>query len=128
MLTAFATTSAAQTTVKKEPIKPMSDVSGEMTFKQYCSPCHGVGAHGNGPAAAALKVAPPDLTLIARRAGGTFPFAKVKGKITGDDVIAAHGSRDMPTWGPLFRSVESNSVAELQLMNLIKYLEDLQVK
>jgi mono/diheme cytochrome c family protein len=128
MLTAFATAAAAQTTVKKEPIKSIGDVSGPMTFKEYCSACHGVSGHGNGPAAAALKVAPADLTLISQRAGGKFPFATVKSKITGEDVIAAHGSRDMPTWGPLFRSVDPNSVAELRLTNLIKYLEDLQAK
>jgi mono/diheme cytochrome c family protein len=129
MLTALATTAAAQTKVKEEPIKAIGDVSGSSTFTAYCTPCHGVGGHGNGPAAAALKTAPPDLTLISQRAGGTFPFAKVKAQIAGDDVIAAHGSRDMPTWGPLFKAVEtSNSVAELRLMNLVKYLENIQVK
>ena len=128
MLTAFATTAAAQTKVKQEPIKPIGDVSGPATFKEYCSACHGASGHGNGPAAAALKVAPADLTLISQKAGGAFPFAKVKSQITGDDVIAAHGSRDMPTWGPLFRSVDTNSVAEMRLTNLIKYLQDLQSK
>jgi len=128
MLTAFATTATAQTKVKQEPIKPLGDVSGAVTYREYCSACHGVSGHGNGPAAAALKVAPADLTLISKRAGGTFPFATVKSKISGDEVIAAHGSRDMPTWGPLFRSVDSGPVAELRLTNLITYLEAMQAK
>ena len=129
MLTAFATTAAAQTKVKTEPIKAVGDVSGSSTFRAYCTTCHGVGGHGNGPAAPALKVAPPDLTLISQRAGGKFPSAKVKAQITGDDVIAAHGSRDMPTWGPLFKAVDtSDSVAELRLTNLIKYVESIQAK
>lgn len=120
---------SAQKTIKQEPVKPLSDVSGTATFRAYCTSCHGVGGHGNGPAASALKTAPPDLTLISKRAGGTFPFGEVKGKITGDDVVAAHGSRDMPTWGPLFNAVDtSKSVAELRLTNLIKYLEQIQAK
>lgn len=135
MVTVFAAQASAQTntgaqkTIKKEPVKSIPEVAGSATFREYCTACHGVGGHGNGPAAAALKSAPPDLTLIAKRAGGTFPFAKVKSTITGDDVIAAHGSRDMPTWGPLFKAVDtSSSVAELRLTNLIKYLEEIQVK
>jgi mono/diheme cytochrome c family protein len=129
ILTAFATTAAAQTKVKTEPIKAVADVSGSSTFQAYCTTCHGIGGHGNGPAAAALKVAPPDLTLISQRAGGKFPSAKVKAQITGNDVIAAHGSRDMPTWGPLFKAVDtSDSVAELRLTNLIKYIDNIKAK
>jgi len=129
----FAATASAQTKsgtqIKQEPIKPIGDVAGGVTFKAYCSACHGVEGHGNGPAAVALKTAPADLTLIATRAGGKFPFATVRSQITGDDVIAAHGSRDMPTWGPLFKAADnSSSVAELRLTNLVKYLEEIQVK
>jgi mono/diheme cytochrome c family protein len=134
----FASSASAQTaqsgtgavkTIKEQPVRPLGDVAGATTFREYCSTCHGVGGHGNGPAASALKTAPSDLTLIARRAGGTFPFGTVKSKITGDDVVAAHGSRDMPTWGPLFKAVDtSSSVAELRLTNLINYLEGIQAK
>ena len=134
-VTVFGAQASAQTktgtqkTIKQEPVKSIPDVAGGATYREYCTACHGVGGYGNGPAAAALKTAPPDLTLIAKRAGGTFPFAAVKSKITGDDVIAAHGSRDMPTWGPLFKAVDtSNSVAQLRLTNLIKYLEGIQAK
>jgi mono/diheme cytochrome c family protein len=123
------TKTATQKTVKPEAVKPIADVSGAATFKEYCTSCHGPEAKGNGPAAAALKKAPADLTEIGKRAGGKFPFTKVKAQIAGDDVIAAHGSRDMPTWGPLFKSVDtSGSVAELRLTNLVKYLEDIQAK
>jgi hypothetical protein len=37
-----------------------------------------------------IKTAPADLTLISKRASGTFPFATVKSKITGDDVTTLH--------------------------------------
>jgi hypothetical protein len=42
-------------------------------------------------------------------------------------VVAAHGSRDMPMWGPVFKSVDG-SVAELRLKNLIDYLDSIQEK
>ena len=123
------TKTATQKSVKSEAVKPISDVSGAATFKEYCTSCHGLEAKGNGPAAAALKTAPADLTAITKRAGGKFPYTKVKAQIAGDDVIAAHGSRDMPTWGPLFKAVDtSSSVAELRLTNLVKYIEEIQAK
>jgi len=128
---ACAVAAQAQTTVKREPIKPVGDVSGSTTYKEYCSVCHGVSGRGDGPAAASLKVAPADLTLIAKRSGGKFSFAAVKSKISGeqDVVVAAHGTRDMPIWGPLFKQVDtSSSVAELRLTNLVDYLERMQAK
>jgi mono/diheme cytochrome c family protein len=127
MAVSAQTQTAAQKTIKQEPVKSIPDVAGAATFREYCTSCHGIGGHGNGPAATALKVAPTDLTLISKRAGGTFPFATIKSKIAGDDVVAAHGSRDMPTWGPLFKEADtSNSVAELRLTNLVKYIEGMQ--
>jgi len=43
--------------------------------------------------------------------------------------MAAHGSREMPTWGPLFRAADnSTSIAELRLTNLLKYLDEIQAK
>jgi len=133
MVAALASPAGAQTAtnkkIKQAPVTPISDIAGGATFQAYCSACHGAGGHGNGPAAWALKAPPSDLTLISKRAGGQFPFASVRSKIAGDEVIAAHGSREMPTWGPLFKAVDSStSVAELRLANLVKYLEEIQAK
>ena len=70
------------------------------------------------------------LTQLAKKQGGKFPANHVAGvlKFGSGSAAEAHGSADMPVWGPLFRSVDPNSVAELRLTNLIKYLEDLQAK
>jgi len=132
-MTVLGASAVAQTsttkTVKQAPVKSISDVSGAATFKEYCTACHGLQGKGNGPAASALKAAPADLSEISKRAGGKFPFSRVKAQIAGDDVIAAHGSRDMPTWGPLFKAADaSSSIAELRLTNLVKYLEEMQTK
>lgn len=114
--------------IKADPIKPLDSVTGSVTFKAYCAQCHGVGGKGNGPAAGALKVPPADLTTIAKRNGGTFPVGRVKAIISGEHEMPAHGSRDMPMWGPVLRSVETPPVAELRITNLITHLQRLQEK
>ena len=40
------------------PVSKTSPTSGKQMFANYCAPCHGVDARGNGPAAAALKMRP----------------------------------------------------------------------
>ena len=118
---------AAQT-IKKTPIQPMSGVAGSLSFRGYCAACHGIDGRGAGPAAAALKVAPPDLTQLSARHGGRFPMTDVTRTIGGDDIPIAHGSREMPMWGAMFRSVEDRGIAGLRLRNLVVYLESIQSK
>ena len=124
---ALASPAVAQTKVKKEPITPIADVSGSATYNAYCTVCHGPTGKGDGPAAKALVKPPSDLTQITKRNNGKFPDSAVKMHITGDTVVAAHGTRDMPMWGPVFKSVEG-TVSELRLKNLIDYIESLQEK
>jgi mono/diheme cytochrome c family protein len=69
-------------------------VEGPDLFRAYCAPCHGVDGKGAGPAAPALRVKPPDLTLLARSNRGPFPKVRVRQMIMGDQVAAAHGSRE----------------------------------
>ena len=118
---------AQTTTIKKEPIKPISDVSGVATFNAYCTVCHGPAGKGDGPVAKALNKAPADLTQITKRHNGKFPASAIKMEIGGESTVAAHGTRDMPTWGPVFRTTEGTA-AELRLKNLVDYLESIQAK
>jgi len=114
--------------VKKEPIPAPMGVDGAGTFMAYCAQCHGIAGRGDGPAAKALKIPPADLTQVSKRHNGQFPAAAVKNSIAGDHAMPAHGTRDMPMWGPVFRSVENPSVTELRITNLVKYVEQLQQK
>jgi mono/diheme cytochrome c family protein len=116
--------------IKKVPIQPTPAASGEAMFKAYCAVCHGTGGKGDGPAANALKKRPADLTQLARKNNGTFPDVHVMNFITGQDVVAAHGSRDMPVWGDLFRSLSPNDqeVVKLRLNNVADYVKSLQAK
>jgi mono/diheme cytochrome c family protein len=99
-------------------------------YKAYCASCHGVDGKGNGPAAPALKTPASDLTKLASGNGGQFPEMKVYGVIKGDAAVAAHGSKDMPVWGPIFRAVSSGREAEthLRLVNLTNHLKSIQAK
>lgn len=74
-----------------------------------------------------LKVAPADLTLLKRRNNGKFPSAKVGHVLDGAEVVA-HGSSEMPVWGPIFRSLDPSNaaMAKLRIANVIKYLESMQ--
>jgi mono/diheme cytochrome c family protein len=125
---ALATPSAAQQSVKRESIRPITEVAGAATFKEYCTVCHGTSGRGDGPAARALTTPPADLTQIAKKHGGKFSFANVRMTITGEATLAAHGTREMPMWGPVFRSAQGDPTTELRLRNLVAYLESLQEK
>jgi mono/diheme cytochrome c family protein len=121
----LAATAVAQQKVKTEPVKPVAPSDAAGMFQSYCSACHGKDAKGNGPAAAAMTKKPADLTTISARNGGKFPDVKVTRYIQGLDEVAAHGSRDMPVWGPVFRSLGQDT-AEIRVSQLVAYLKSLQ--
>ena len=116
--------------VKHVPIKSTSPVSGHEMYITYCAACHGTDGKGGGPAASALKVPPPNLTLLSKSNGGKFPSDKVSAILGGTADLPAHGSKEMPVWGHLFWSVSHGSSGEVQLRmrNLTKYIESLQEK
>ena len=116
--------------IKHVAIRPTSAASGQEMYKSYCAVCHGLDGKGNGPAVDALKVPPPDLTMLAQKSGGKYPALKVSAIISGEEVLAAHGSKDMPIWGHLFWSMSGGHEAEVQqrVANLNKYIESLQKK
>jgi cytochrome c553 len=115
----------AQTKIEKGPIKPIPASDAKAMFESYCAPCHGKEGRGDGPAAKALTKTPADLTKISARNNGTFPDVRVRRYIEGLDEVAAHGTRDMPIWGPLFRSL-SRDAAELRVAALADYLKSMQ--
>lgn len=117
--------------IKKVPVKHTSPASGKEMYTEYCAACHGVDAKGTGPAAPALKTPPPDLTMLAKRSeGGKYPRDRIATILRTGTGVAAHGSSDMPTWGPLFRSLDSthDATVQLRIKNLNDYLESLQAK
>ena len=120
----------AQKVVKHVPVKPTSAASGEEMFNTYCAVCHGKDGKGNGPAAEALKVPPPDLTVLTKNNKGSYPSMKVSAVIRGEQAMPAHGSKDMPVWGSLFWKMSQGHESEVQqrIANLNKYVEGMQQK
>jgi mono/diheme cytochrome c family protein len=118
-----------QKQIKYVPIQPTSPASGQNMYTTYCAVCHGVDAKGSGPAADALKVPPPDLTGLARRNGGKFPFSRVANAIQVGPGLPVR-SGEMPAWGDLFWSMSDRHSSEVQLRvtNLTDYIGSLQAK
>ena len=130
LVVAFAILGAdTPTAIKKVQPSRTSPSSGKDMFTTYCAVCHGPDARGGGPAVAALKMPPPDLTTMTKRNGGKFPELRVFNTINGDLNMPAHGSKDMPVWGDVFRSMEKDTAAQqMRVSNLTKYIESLQSK
>jgi mono/diheme cytochrome c family protein len=114
--------------IKRVTAERTSPAAGPEMFKGYCAACHGTDGKGNGPAAAALTKQPADLTQLSKKNRGKFPALRVRNIILGDDIMAAHGSRDMPVWGIVFRSMGDDLDTQMRLQNLTAYLESLQQK
>jgi len=126
---AFAADEPGSKTIKKVNARPTETLNGVDLFKEYCAVCHGNGAKGDGPAADALKKKPADLTQLARKNGGTFPELHVMNYIKGQDVVAAHGTRDMPIWGSIFSQMSPNpDLVQVRTYALLKYIEQMQAK
>lgn len=101
---------------------------GRELYLRHCAACHGSDGTGGGPAAAALKTAPSDLTRISQRHDGKFPDREVRRVIDGERPFAAHGSRDMPIWGREFRDLHGERETKARLFALGGYLKSIQAK
>ena len=114
--------------IKVVPFNAVVSVEGKDNFAAYCAVCHGMDGKGGGPAVPALKVPVPDLTTMAKRYG-KYDEVAVQHQISGKSKLpAAHGSVEMPIWGPLFRSQGPEHGALLRVTNLAAYVGTLQVK
>jgi len=117
-----------QASQSKEAETPLTySFSGDEMYKTWCASCHGTQGKGDGPAAAALKKPPADLTQLAKKNGGKFPTEKVRNYIDGTKEVAAHGSREMPVWGSFFRRLGQDNVT-YRVVTLANYVASLQAK
>ena len=116
----------------QQPAAPLSaaaaapPVDGAMIFRFYCAACHGATGRGDGSMAGQLRTMPPNLATLARRNGGVFPAERVRQVIEGAGP-AAHGSRDMPVWGPLFERLSVGGTSGQDRINaVVRYLQQIQ--
>ena len=101
---------------------------GAIVYVRYCVSCHGKAARGDGPLAADLRVAVPDMTTLAARSGGRFPEGRVERIIESGEVLRGHGTPDMPAWGDAFKRTEGTlaPTPKQAIRNLTHYLWSLQ--
>lgn len=97
-----------------------------------CAGCHGETGKGDGPLAGLLKIETPDLTGLAARNGGVFPFDYTLFMIDRRNVIPVHGDA-MPIWGDRFQATATSQrgetaemVARGRILSLVYYLETIQ--
>lgn len=105
--------------------------SGKELFGRFCSSCHGTEGRGDGPVSGFFKQAVPDLTMIAQRNGGKFPYERIERIIDGRHTIGAHGSRTMPVWGEEFARTErgnpeAEQVSRIIIERLVDHLWNIQ--
>jgi hypothetical protein len=101
-LLAISVDSAGQKTGPVTPPLVIDSMYGPDLYRSYCATCHGRDGKGNGPMAAALKVPPIDLNVLARNQNGVFPTRAVEITIRRGRTVTVHGPDDMPVWGRSF--------------------------
>jgi mono/diheme cytochrome c family protein len=118
---------AGQTSASQAKPALIDSLAGRDSYELHCASCHGPAGRGDGPVAPALRTHPADLTLLAQRNNGAFPRDRVRDFVTGTGrTPAAHGTTEMPIWGPMFRAFESDARVRERIENLLTYLESKQ--
>ena len=86
-----------------------ADDTGARLYFNHCAACHGEYGEGTGPVAASMRVTMPNLRTLAQRNGGAFPADTVTAYVDGRESKAAHGDRQMPIWGDVFRGADQST-------------------
>jgi mono/diheme cytochrome c family protein len=123
----YANAATAKVVVQAPSTLP---TDGKQMYGNYCAACHGVDGKGAGPAAVALTMQPTDLTALSKNNGGKFPATHVVSVLQFGAANPAHGTAEMPVWGPVLGSMNQSTpqVRALRVSNLSRYLETLQAK
>jgi len=110
---------------------------GKREYERKCAVCHGLKGKGDGPFAF-IGMTVADLTTLSKRNNGVFPVQRLYEIIDGTEILTAHGTRDMPIWGTVYREqleeayfdVPFNPEAYVRahILALIEYISRLQAK
>jgi mono/diheme cytochrome c family protein len=108
-----------------------ADDTGARLYFNHCAACHGAEGEGGGPVAATMRIMVPNLRTLSQRNGGMFPADKVASYIDGRELNAAHGDRQMPVWGDVFRGPEQGTAQRTvrrRVNALVEFLAALQYR
>ncbi len=110
------------------------DDLGKTEYVSHCAICHGVQGKGDGPYKSLISGI-PDLTMLAKKNNGVYPFAMVYEMIDGTQAPKAHGTADMPIWGTVYKDKATELAKEYpeafvraRILALDEYIYRLQVK
>jgi mono/diheme cytochrome c family protein len=101
----FAVAAAAASAAEEE------EKVGAQMYRKYCGACHGLEGKGDGIVSGFLRPQPTDLTQLASKHGGEFPFAYVMRAIDGRETVRSHGSSEMPVWGEILKEEAGEGLA-----------------
>lgn len=109
-------------------------LGGKIEYRNSCAVCHGLRGEGNGPMADELVRRPADLTRLAQKNGGVFPYNRVFATIDGRYLVPSHGGSDMPVWGRQFLADDTETFGESagavvtteRIHELTNYLQSIQ--
>jgi mono/diheme cytochrome c family protein len=104
---------------------------GARLYLNHCAACHGQDGEGGGPVAATMHIAVPNLRSLTMRNNGVFPGEAVTSYIDGREARAAHGERQMPIWGDVFRGAEQATAKRTVLRRidaLVNFISMLQYR
>jgi mono/diheme cytochrome c family protein len=106
---------------------------GRDAYLRYCGACHGPEGKGDGIAGTFMRPKPTDLTQLAKKNGGKFPFEATMHAIDGTETPRAHGDPVMPVWGEIFAAEATTtegarSAARRHVQQITEYLATIQAK
>ncbi|HET9314831.1 MAG TPA: c-type cytochrome [Vicinamibacteria bacterium] len=101
---------------------------GQVTFTRYCVSCPGPAGKGDGSISGDLRVPVPDLTEMANRNAGKYPYERVTRIVTTAEIVRGHGTVDMPAWGDAFKKTRGTDepTVEAAIRDLNHYIWSLQ--
>ena len=109
---------------------------GKHEYDSNCAVCHGLKGKGDGPYAGMGSQAIADLTQLAAKNGGTYPFQRVYEVIDGSQILRGHGTSEMPIWGQRYRAqageayfdvpYDPEAYVRTRILSLTEYVARLQ--
>lgn len=85
-------------------------------YRIFCANCHGAEADGNGSIAKLLKIAPTNLTLLARMHGGQLDAMRVLKAMDGRHLVG--GDQKMPVFS---ENLQINTA-----LDIVEFLKTIQ--